>query len=619
MALTEERRKLLLEKANTLPLCPGVYIMRDRGGRVIYVGKSRKLKSRVSQYFQNSEKNTKTSRMVATVQDFDYYLCDTEMEALSLENTLIKQYTPKYNIRLKDAKSYPYIKLTAEEYPRLLFTRKRENDKARYFGPYSGAGTAISLLELLRRVLRLPSCKRQFPRDIGKERPCIYYQMGRCAGLCTGKVTREEHAQSMKYAADILNGKDLSVRRELEAEMYAHAEAERYEAAAQCRDTLAALKTLGEKQKVVGNPDAEYDAVALYSDDFCSCISVFYVRAGVLQDKADYVFGADSILEAEDMSTFLCEHYKAREYIPPQILLSFAQSEEDREVLSSYLSLQAGHKITVRQPERGNLRTLCEMVEKNAADRAKQYRLDTERSEGTLLRLAELLCLESYPTRIEAYDISNIGKEHLTAGMIVCRDGKFSKSDYRSFKIRTVQGTTDDYASMREAISRRLEHLSDDGGSFSELPDLILLDGGRGHVGVVRELLAARGLDLAVFGMVKDDFHKTRALCTEHEEISIAKEQDVFSLIYRIQEEVHRYTVGKMDAAKRKTVKTSVLTRIDGIGPAKAKKLLAAFGGMRGLKAAEKEQIAAVSGISVRDAEAVWNDLHPTPQGKGET
>jgi len=618
VALTEEKRKSLLEKANTLPLCPGVYIMRDRGGKVIYVGKSRKLKSRVSQYFQNSEKNAKTARMVSMVADFDYYLCDTEMEALSLENTLIKQYTPKYNIRLKDAKSYPYIKLTAEEYPRLVFTRKRENDKAKYFGPYSGVSTAISLLELLRRVLRLPTCKRQFPRDIGKERPCIYYQMGRCSGLCTGKVTRDEHVQAMKYAADILNGKDASVRCELEREMYAHAEAERYEAAAQCRDTLNALKSLGEKQKVVGNPDAEYDVIAVYSDDFCSCVSVFYVRAGVLQDKADYVFGADSILEAEDMSTFLCEHYKAREYIPPQILLSFSQGPEDREMLSSYLSRQAERKITVRQPERGTLRTLCEMVEKNAADRAKQYRLDSERSEGTLVRLAELLQLESYPTRIEAYDISNVGKEHLTAGMIVCRDGKFAKSDYRSFKIRTVRGTTDDYASMREAIDRRLAHLSDEQGSFSELPDLILLDGGRGHVGVVRALLAERGLDLPVFGMVKDDFHKTRALCTEHEEISIAKEQDVFSLIYRIQEEVHRYTVGKMDAAKRKTVKTSVLTRIDGIGPTKAKKLLAAFGGMRGLKQASKEQIGAVSGISARDAEAVWQDLHPSNKERKE-
>ena len=611
MAMSEEKRQKLLEKANTLPFCPGVYIMRDRNGKVIYVGKSRKLKNRVSQYFQNNEKNAKTARMVSLVHDFDYYLCDNEIEALSLENTLIKQYTPKYNIRLKDAKSYPYIKLTAEEYPRLLFTRKRENDKAKYFGPYSGSATAISLLELLQKVLRLPSCKRNFPKDIGKGRPCIYYQMGRCAGLCTGEVSCEEHAQAIRYAVDILNGKNQTVRRELEAQMYAYAEEERFEAAARCRDTVAALNALCDKQKVVANPDAEQDVVALYSDDVSSCVSVFYIRSGVLQDKADFLFGADSILEPEDMTTFLCEHYKTREYIPSQILLSFDMEAEDRDLVSSYLSAQAGRKVTLRRPERGSLRTLCEMVEKNAADKAKLYRINTERDEGTLGRLASLLRLETYPERIEAYDISNLGKEHLTAGMIVCRDGKFSKADYRSFKIRTVTGTTDDYASMRETLSRRLEHLSDEQGSFAELPDLILLDGGRGHVSVVRELLREKGLDLPVFGMVKDDYHKTRALCTDTEEISIAREQEIFSLIYRIQEEVHRYTVSKMTNAKRKTVKQSVLTRIEGIGPAKAKKLLAAFGGMGALRAATQEEIGRVSGISQKDAEAVWNDLHP--------
>lgn len=609
--LNEEKRQKLLEKANTLPLCSGVYIMRDRNGRVIYVGKSRKLKNRVSQYFQNNEKNAKTARMVSLVHDFDYYLCDNEIEALSLENTLIKQYTPKYNIRLKDAKSYPYIKLTAEEYPRLLFTRKRENDKAKYFGPYSGSATAISLLELLQKVLRLPSCKRNFPKDIGKGRPCIYYQMGRCAGLCTGEVSKEEHAQAIRYAVDILNGKNQTVRREVEAQMYAYAEEERFEAAARCRDTVAALNALCDKQKVVANPDAEQDVVALYSDDVSSCVSVFYIRSGVLQDKADFLFGADSILEPEDMTTFLCEHYKTREYIPSQILLSFDMEEEDRELVSTYLSAQAGRKVILRRPERGSLRTLCEMVEKNAADQAKLYRINTERDEGTLGHLASLLRLETYPARIEAYDISNLGKEHLTAGMIVCRDGKFSKSEYRSFKIQSVTGTTDDYASMREALSRRLEHLSDAQGSFAELPDLILLDGGRGHVSVVRELLREKGLDLPVFGMVKDDYHKTRALCTDTEEISIAREQEIFSLIYRIQEEVHRYTVSKMTNAKRKTVKQSVLTRIEGIGPAKAKKLLAAFGGMGALRTATQEEIGRVSGISQKDAEAIWNDLHP--------
>ena len=606
----EETRKRLLEKANTLPLCPGVYLMRDRGGKVIYVGKSRKLKNRVSQYFQNAEKNLKTARMVSLVREFDYYICDTEIEALSLENTLIKQYTPKYNIRLKDAKSYPYIKLTAEEYPRLLFTRRRDSDRAKYFGPYSGSSTAYALIELLRRTLRLPACSRVFPRDIGRERPCIYYQMNRCCGVCTGDVSAEEYGRLMRYAADILNGKSHAVREMLEKEMFAFAEEERFEAAARCRDTIAALDSIGEKQKVVASPDAEQDVVALYSDELCSCVSVFYVRSGMLQDKAEFLFGADSILEIEDMTTFLCEHYQAREYIPPQILLAFEMEEADREMLAAYLTKIAGHRVTVRTPERGTLRTLCEMVEKNAAEQAKLYRINSAKSEGTLARLAELLRLESYPSRIEAYDISNLGKEHLTAGMIVCNDGKFSKADYRVFRIRTVAGATDDYASMREALERRLEHLADGEGSFAAMPDLILLDGGRGHVSVVRELLAQKGIDIPVFGMVKDDYHKTRALCSDTEEISIAKEHEIYSLIYRIQEEVHRFTVSRMENAKRKTLKTSTLTRVPGIGDAKAKRLLSAFGGMRALRAADVDAIAAVSGISQRDAEAVWADLH---------
>ncbi len=621
VATNEEAVKRLLEKANTLPLSAGVYIMRNKSGKVIYVGKSRKLKNRVSQYFQNGEKNIKTARMVAAVHDFDYYLCDNEMEALSLENTLIKQYTPKYNIRLKDAKSYPYIKLAGGEYPRPVFTRKRDADKAKYFGPYSGAGTAHALIELISRTLRLPTCSRVFPRDIGKGRPCINYQIGRCCGVCTGRVTPEEYGERIRFAGELLSGKAKDVRREMEAQMYAYAEEERYEAAARCRDTIEALDRINQKQKVVASPDTEQDVIALYSDDFCSCVSVFYIRAGVLQDKADFLYGADSILEAEDMTTFLCEHYKTREYVPSKILLAFPMEDEDREMASAYLSDISGHKITLHTPERGTLRTLCDMVEKNAAEQAKRYKTDTDQTEGTLMRLGSMLCLEAYPERIEAYDISNLGAEHLTAGMIVCENGKFNKADYRTFRIRSVEGT-DDYASMREALARRLEHLSDTDGSFARLPDLILLDGGRGHVSTVRGLLADMGLEIPVFGMVKDDFHKTRALCTENEEISIAREQDVFALIYRIQEEVHRYTVGRMEGAKRKTLKTSSLTAIEGVGEAKAKKLLGAFGGLRGLKSASEEQIAAVKGISQKDAAAVrayFDAREDTKKGRKRT
>ncbi len=606
----EEIRCALLEKANSLPLSPGVYIMKDKGGQIIYVGKSRKLKNRVSQYFQNGEKNIKTARMVASVRDFEYFLCDTEIEALTLENTLIKQHHPKYNIRLKDAKSYPYIKITDEPYPRLIMTRKRESDKGKYFGPYSGTATVYSVLDTLARTLALPTCKRRFPRDIGKERPCLYYQMGRCCGPCTGNVSEEEFAATVALAADVLRGHTAEVKRRMTEQMYAHAEAERFEAAARCRDTIAALERLHQKQTVVASPDTEQDVIGYFGDDVASCVSIFYIRAGAVIDRDDHLAGAERILDEETLGAFICEHYRVREYIPKQILLSFSLEADELSGLSEYLSQMAGHKVTIRTPERGPAKTLCELVCSNAAERVRQYRLDIEKDEGALVRLAELLELGSYPARIEAYDISNLGTEHLTAGMIVCEDGKFNRADYRYFKIKSVVGTTDDYASMCEALDRRLSHLEDEEGSFSKLPDLILLDGGRGHVSTVRALMEDRGIDIPVFGMVKDDFHKTRALCTEDGEISIARENAVFMLIYRIQEEVHRFTVSRMDTAKRKTLTHSSLTKIQGIGDAKAKVLLSAFGGLAGVKTASEEALAAVKGISKADASRVFAYYH---------
>lgn len=607
MAIKDSNNKILLEKANTLPLRPGVYIMKNASGNVIYVGKSRKLKSRVSQYFQNSDKNVKTANMVRQVMDFDYYVCDTEIEALSLENTLIKQYSPKYNIRLKDAKSYPYIKITDEEYPRLVMTRKRNNDGGRYFGPYSGTSTVFSVINTLSTVLGLPTCTRKFPRDIGKERPCLYYQMKKCCGVCTGNISAAEYEDKIRYAADMLRGNTASIKKELTEKMYDAADNERFEAAAKYRDTLSALDRLAQKQKVVTAPGSEHDIIALYNDDVCSCISVFYIRDGAVSDKSEYVFGADSIVDENNISAFICELYRVREYIPKSILLSFEQEDDDRALLGEYLSGLAQRRVNIRTPERGDMKTLCDMVRDNAAEKAKIYKNEADKDEKILLRLAELLRLESYPERIEAYDISNLGHEHITAGMIVTDGTKFKRSDYRSFKIKSVTDGTDDYGSMLEALARRFAHLYDEEGSFSEVPDLILLDGGRGHVGVARELMREMGIDVPVFGMVKDDFHKTRALCTDTEEISIAKENALFVFIYKIQEEVHRYTVSKMSNAKSKTLTKSSLTKINGIGDAKAKVLLKALGGYTGVKNATPEQLKAIKGISEKDAIAVFD------------
>lgn len=606
--LADENRKKLLEKANSLPASPGVYLMRDAAGKIIYVGKSRKLKNRVSQYFQNSAKQIKTARMVASVADFDYFLCSTEIEALALENTLIKQYSPKYNIRLKDAKSYPYIKVTAEAYPRLEFTRTRRSDKGRYFGPYSGASVAGSVLRTLQKTLCLPTCSRQFPRDIGKERPCLYYQLGQCCGVCTGKVSTEEYGELIRSAVEVLRGDTAAARARVRAQMEQAAEAELYEKAAAYRDRLFALEKLSQKQKVLAAPDTNEDVFGFYRDDYGAAVAVFYIREGALVDKSDTVFGNDEILDSENLLSFVYDHYRHREDVPPRVLLSFAAEDEDLEALAQSLSEQAGRKVQIYTPERGDRKTRCVLAVENAKERVAATRRENEKNDETLVRLASLLSLEALPERIESYDISNLGSEHKTCGMIVWERGRFKKSDYRSFRIKEVEGT-DDYASMREALARRFSHLGDDGG-FGVVPDLILLDGGQTHVSTVRRLLSELDLHIPVFGMVKDAFHKTRALCSDTEEISIARDRAVFTMIYGIQEEVHRFSVKRMSEAKRGTLKNSTLEKIPGVGRAKAKLLLSHFGGLAAVKSADRAALAAAPGIGPVLADEIYRYFH---------
>ena len=598
---SDDRRERLLKKALSLPLCPGVYIMKDVRGKVIYVGKSAKLKNRVSQYFQNSVKSIKTEKMASSVFDFDYYICSTEMEALSLENTLIKQYSPRYNIKLKDAKSYPYIKVTREEYPRILFTRKRESDKARYFGPYTGTSTVFSIMNTLKKTLGLPSCNKQFPRDIGKERPCVYYQMHQCCGVCTGRVSPKEYNELIGCACDILRGNTAEAKRQLEKQMLEFAEKEYFEAAAGCRDTIVALDKIKQRQHVVASPDVDEDVVGFYSGDICSSAVILYIREGCVNSKSEFVFGADSIVDTESLVSFVCDHYKLSEYIPQNIYVSFGMDEENREFFENYLTERAGRRVYVKIPERGEQKSLCELAVSNAEEKVREYSNKYKGDEESVIKLAELLELEVVPERIESYDISNLGTEFVTAGMIVCENGSFVKDDYRMFRIKTVEGT-DDYACMSEAISRRLSHLDDEEGGFSKRPDLILLDGGKGHVGVIRRLLGELGhSDIPVFGMVKDDHHRTRALCDGEREFDIS-ERGLFTYIYKIQEEVHRYTVSKMHAAKRKTVKRSILENIPGIGAEKAKILLKTFGSVAAVKKATAEELETVKGISRANA-----------------
>lgn len=423
-----------------------------------------------------------------------------------------------------------------------------------------------------------------------------------------GHVTKEEYNELIKCAVDILKGNTRGAISSLEEQMYAYSEAEQYEAAIKCRDTIRALEKIRERQKVVDSPDAEYDVIALYSDELCSSLAIYSVREGVLNGKNEYIFGADKILDEAALTAFLVDYYSHSDSIPKKIVFDASVKVEEA-LLSAFLSERCEKKVTLWTPQRTEMKKLCEMVYNNAREKAQAYVKEYEKDNSILFRLAELLELESVPERIEAYDISNIGSEHKTGGMVVYVDGKPKKSDYRSFNIKDVEGT-DDYACMRETLRRRLSHLGDIQGSMGEYPDLILLDGGRTHVSAVRDVLADMEIDIPIFGMVKDDFHKTRALCTENEEISIAREQAVYGLVFRIQEEVHRYTVSKMSNAKSNTVKKSSLEKIKGIGASKAKALLAHFGGISAIKGASLEELCTVKGISKKDAESIINYYH---------
>ena len=598
----------LREKANSLPMSPGVYIMKDKSGKIIYVGKSKKLKNRVTSYFIANDKTFKTARMVSLVEDFDYIVCSTEIEALTLENVLIKKHSPKYNIKLKDAKSYPYIKITKDEFPKLIVTRERRNDKAKYFGPYSGMAQAYDALNTVMRIFSLPTCKRVFPKDIGKERPCLYRDMGRCIAPCAGGVSAEAYDELVKRAARVLSGDTRSTIDELTAEMLVASEELEFERAARLRDSIDALRKLSEKQKVVGDEKLSRDVFALATSGSIGVLAMLSVRRGSLINKNEFDISYSGETGVEDAVSLIVAYYDSTGDTPREVMLDFDMSAEDRELLSEYLSLDLPYKVAVRVPERGDARALCKLARSNAEEALRQHVLEGEREDKNIKRLAELLSLSEPPKRIEAYDISNVGNESIVASMVVWADGRLKKSDYRLFNIRSTSGQ-DDYGSMREALSRRLAHIGEGSVSLGDAPDLILVDGGDTHVGVAKEVLSGLSLEIPVFGMVKDDYHKTRALTSGDREISIAKEFDVYAFIYNLQEEAHRFAIKASSSSKRKTLTHSSLEKIEGIGPSKAKRLLSAMP-LAKIRQAEKEELSGVPGISKTDAERIYNYYH---------
>ncbi len=597
-------REELFEKAKLLPATPGVYIMRNKSGRIIYVGKSKALKNRVSSYFSPySDHRGKTKRMVESVNDFEVYYTLTELEALIQENQFIKQFQPRYNIKLKDGGGYPYIKLTNSAYPEFSIVYKRTAGNDKYYGPYSSHHVARDILETVRKAFALPTCGKEFPKDIGKGRPCLNYHIGRCCAPCVrGNVSAEEYKELVNRASALLKGDGKKLIAQLEEGMEIAAEGLNFELAAKLRDCIYAVKKLNDKQQIVCSPSVEADIIGVYADDLGSALSLLFVRSGAIVDRENFFFGADEIINSPNLVSFFQRYYELRGYIPKKIYIDFQLEQADNELFTEWLCEKAGFKVSVIYPERGDMRALAVRASENAKQLILHKRKNEDRKKDFLISLSQLLGLEVIPDRIESYDVSHSAGEYTSCGMIVLEHGSFAKRKYRGFNIKTVDDGND-LAALEECIRRRFTHDNDEEGW--EYPDLLLIDGGENQVKRVKGVLYEMGISIPVFGMIKDEHHKTRTLTDGENEISLITRQDAFVFIYKIQEEVHRYSLSLMDAKRRNAVKKSSLTEIKGIGAKKANDLMLHFGTLAALKGATREQLLEVKGITEPVADAI--------------
>ena len=577
----------LKEKAHALPLKPGVYIMQDKHNEVIYVGKAKALKNRVSQYFANLASHTeKTRAMVASIDHFDVIVADSEFEALVLENSLIKRHQPHYNILLKDDKGYPYIRLDVKApYPRFSLVNKVVEDGARYFGPYGSRHETWGLLSALRSALKLPSCSKQFPRDVGKERPCLNYHMGLCDGYCRVDMDPNRHREAMDQAIRLLEGQFKEVKADLTAEMELAAEEMRFEKAAELRDRVKAIELLGKRQKVVAGSLADTDVVGYHRGEAKSCFVVLHYIEGDLAAKdMDLIETPMEGEEGEAVSYLLSQYYAGRSRLPKQILLPCEL--EDEVSLTRLLSEACGHRVTLVTPQRGAKMDLIKLANKNAVEEVVRATTKAERQSKLLELLGEMLGLDKPPKRIESYDISNQGADDIVASMVVYVDGKPLKRDYRRFKLKDMVGPND-YASMDQVLTRRFQRYLDGDEKFGDLPDVLFIDGGEEHARVAVGGEEKLGLSIPVFGMVKDDRHRTRALVTpEGAEIGIQRIPAVFALVGQIQEETHRFAIEFHRQQQSQRVKGSELDKIPGIGEKRRNQLLKEFKSVKNIKAA---------------------------------
>ena len=609
----------------SLPSDPGVYIMKDKTGKVIYVGKAKILKNRVRQYFQNTDKHSpKVAAMVSKVDTFEYILTDSELEALVLECNLIKKYKPYYNILLKDDKNYPYIKVTNEAYPRLKLVRRMEKDGAKYFGPYTSAATVREAIDFVCKLFSIPTCDIKLPRDLGRRRACINAQIGKCCAPCENVITIEEYTKRIEDACDFLDGKTGKLVSELEKDMKDASDKMEYERAATLRDKINAIRQMENKQKIVSEKYADEDVIGFFEAENRTFAEVFFVRRGrLLGHHGTIISNTGGMTEEEVAEGFIKQFYENADYIPKNIYTQYKC--EDEELISEFLTKISGRSTKVITPQRGEKKALCEMAHKNAKQSALNFILkngDGKKSvKRLILDMKEQLGLDNPPYRIESYDISNTAGEDNVGSMVVFVNGEPARSKYRRFKIETAVGG-DDYHSMAEMILRRLTHARDEEAlietgeltreeaKFLPLPDCIFLDGGKGHLSVITELLELTDTEIPLFAMVKDDHHRTNILLkNDGSRVDLKRNSAEFRLVASIQEEVHRFAIEYHRKLRAKKMKGSSLCEIEGVGDKTAKKLLRTFKSITNIKSATVEELKS-GGISERVAENIYNYFH---------
>ena len=611
------------EELKKLPDQPGVYIMHDSRDAIIYIGKAVSLRKRVHQYFQPShDEGIKKAQMVKQIARFEYIVTDSELEALVLECNLIKEHRPKYNTMLRDDKTYPYIRVTlGEDFPRVLFSRQQKKDKSRYFGPYTSAGAVKDTIELVNKIYQLRTCNRNLPRDTGKDRPCLNYHIHQCTAPCQGYITKEAYRERVDAVVEFLNGNYAPVLKSLEEKMNTASANLEFEKAIEYRELLNSVRQIAQKQKITHTDGEDKDIIALAADDRDAVVQVFFIRDGKLIGRDHfYVKIGTEDTKAQILTTFLKQFYSGTPFIPREIMLP--QEIEEQEVLADWLGEKRGSKVYIRVPQKGMKEKLVELAQKNAKMVLAQDREKIKREEGrtigALKEIEQLLDMKGL-NRVEAYDISNTSGFESVGSMIVYEKGKPKRSDYRKFKLRTVSGP-DDYASMYEVLTRRFTHgmremeemeekdLSEEYGSFTRFPDLIMMDGGRGQVNIALRVLEELHLNIPVCGMVKDDNHRTRGLYYHNVEIPIDRGSEGFKLITRIQDEAHRFAIEYHRSLRSKEQVHSVLDDIPDIGPARRKALMKKYQSLEAIREATEEDLAQTDSMSPQAARSVYRE-----------